>query len=98
MISVLTIVSLLSGALLALVYSYASPLILRNQKSKTESAIFKIFPKGDHYDKEPTGGKPVFKVKDKTGKLLGYAFIAEGNALKNRIVLKHETRSGKIRG
>jgi len=87
MISVLTIVGLLSGAVLALVYSYANPLIARNQKDETEKAIFKIFPEAKNYDKESAGEEDVFKVKDESGKLLGYAFIAKGNGYQGVITI-----------
>ncbi|MGB2705774.1 MAG: FMN-binding protein [Candidatus Omnitrophota bacterium] len=79
MISVLTIVGLISGAALVLMYTYANPLIVKNQKDEMQKAIFKIFPDGKTYDKEVFEGAAVFKIKDKNGKLLGYAFLAEGN-------------------
>ena len=79
MISVLTIVGLVSGAVLVFTYKYANPLILDNQKSEMEGSIFKIFPEADTYDKDIIEDNVVFRVKDKSGKLLGYAFLAEGN-------------------
>jgi len=79
MISVLTIVGLVSGAMLVFMYNYANPLILDNQKSEMEKAIFKIFPEADAYEKDIIEEDIVFRVKDKGGKLLGYAFLAQGN-------------------
>ena len=79
MISVLTIVGLVSGTMLVFMYKYANPLILDNQRSEMEESIFKIFPKADTYDKDIIEDNVVFRVKEKSGKLLGYAFLAEGN-------------------
>ena len=85
MISVLTVVGLISGATLVLVYNYASPLILNNQKTESEKAIFKLFPEGKSYDEVTIEESAVFKMKDKNGKLLGYAFMADGNGYQGPI-------------
>lgn len=80
MISVLTIVGLVSGALLVFMYEYASPIIANNRKEETKQAIFKIFPGGKNYtEKTIPAVDAVFEVKDARGALLGYAFLAEGN-------------------
>ncbi|MBL7157745.1 MAG: FMN-binding protein [Candidatus Omnitrophica bacterium] len=78
MISVLTIVGLVSGAALVFMYKYAKPLIIVNQKNEMKQAIFKIFPKAKKYRKETIKDETIFKVNDKDGKFLGYAFLAEG--------------------
>lgn len=85
MISVLTMVGLISGASLVLVYQYASPLIADNQKNEMKEAIFKIFPDTKTYEQKEAGEDVFFVVKDKTGKLLGYAFIASGNGYQGEI-------------
>ena len=87
MISVLTIVGLISGATLVLMYEYASPLISDNQKKETREAIFKIFPGGKRYKEKIIKGETVFEVKDAKGALLGYAFLAEGNGYQGTIKL-----------
>lgn len=87
MISVLTIVGFISGATLVLVFRYANPLILDNQKRETREAVFKIFPDGKTYDKKVIGEDTFFKVRDKTGKLLGYTFLASGNGYQGEIDL-----------
>ena len=84
-ISVLTVVGLISGAALAFMYNYASPLIAKNQKNEMEKAIFKLFPDAKKYDKIAMGENIVFKVTGKDGKTLGYAFIAEGNGYQGPI-------------
>jgi len=87
MISVLTIVGLVSGAALVFMYQYANPMIIKNQKDETEKAIFKIFEKGKTYEKKTVGEETIFEVKDSSGKLLGYAFLAEGNGYQGTISL-----------
>jgi len=84
-ILVLTIVGIISGASLVLVYNYTSPLILINQKKITEEAIYKVFPDGTTYKKIEKTKEDIFLVEDKTGKKLGYAFIAEGNGYQGKI-------------
>ena len=88
MISVLTIVGLISGAALSFMYKYAHPLILDNQENRTEKAIFKIFPDAKSYDKETMEkGEILFKMKNKNGSFLGYAFLAEGNGYQGTVKL-----------
>lgn len=85
MIIVLTIIGLVSGAALVLMYEYASPLIETNQKKEIKEAIFKIFPEGKTYREKSSMGEAVFEVKDAGGNLLGYAFTAEGNGYQGAI-------------
>ena len=70
MLIVLTVVGLISGATLVLMYQYAQPLIVKNQKSEMEQAIFDIFPAAKDYDKKGSGENVFFEVKDTDGKLL----------------------------
>jgi len=79
MISVLTIVGLISGAALVLVYSYANPLIEKNKKNEMKKAIFRIFPDGKSYTGEIVDEVDVFRVKNAGDTFIGYAFLAEGN-------------------
>ncbi len=85
MISVLTIVGLISGTMLVFMYKYANPLILDNQKSEMEESIFEIFPEADTYDKDIIEDNVIFRMKDKSGKLLGYAFLAQGSGYQGMI-------------
>ena len=85
MISVLTIIGLISGGALVLMYKYAHPLIIENQNSETKNAIFKIFPQTKSYEKKQVGEYVFFKVKNNSGKLLGYAFLASGNGYQGEI-------------
>jgi electron transport complex protein RnfG len=85
MISVLTIIGLVSGAALVLMYEYASPLIINNQKRELKEAIFKIFPKAKSYGKKVLNNEKVFEVKGDAGGIMGYAFLAEGNGYQGTI-------------
>ncbi len=97
MLLVLTIVGFISGASLSIVYKYAAPLIAETQEDALREAIFKIFLKADSYEKICTkcgssscrkkDTEKIFLVKDKAGKNLGYAFIAEGNGYQGIIRL-----------
>jgi len=87
MIYVLTFVGLVSGATLVFVYQYADPLIAENQANETKEAVFKIFPDAKNYKEETIAGEAVFRVNDKNGKLLGYAFVAAGNGYQGTIKL-----------
>jgi len=85
MISVLTIVGLISGAALVLMYSYANPLIEKNKKNEMKKAIFKIFPDGKSYTSEIVDEVTVFRVKNAEGAFIGYTFLAEGNGYQGAI-------------
>ena len=87
MIVVLTVIGFISGATLVSVYKYASPLIAKNQKNEIEKAFFRIFPEADNYERRSEGNKTIFEAKDKNSKVLGYAFLAEGNGYQGAIKL-----------
>jgi electron transport complex protein RnfG len=80
LIVALGLVAVVSGVSLVFVYNYAIPKIKVNVSRETDQAIKNIFP--DVAKTESVAGirrDGVFRVKDASGKLLGYAFIAEGN-------------------
>ncbi|MFH1752974.1 MAG: FMN-binding protein [Candidatus Omnitrophota bacterium] len=85
MIIVLGVVGLLSGTSLALMYRYATPLIEANQKKALEEAIFKVIPDAAGYESIERAGQTFFEVYGDRKKLLGYAFIAEGNGYQGKI-------------
>ncbi|MFH1553121.1 MAG: RnfABCDGE type electron transport complex subunit G [Candidatus Omnitrophota bacterium] len=85
MIVALTAVGIISGSTLVLVYNYAMPKIKINVSKETESAIKNIFPEADQI--KSFKEKDVYQVLDKSGKLLGYAFVAEGNGYQGLIKL-----------
>jgi len=83
MVCALLAVGLVSGAFLVLVYNYATPKIEVNKKSETKKAIMDIFP--DAKDIKDMHNEEIFSVKDASGKILGYAFTAEGNGYQGTI-------------
>lgn len=87
MLLVLTVVGFISGASLSFVYKYAAPLIAQTQEEAPKGAIFKIFPEAGSYEAQEKDGEEIFLVKDKAGKDIGYAFIAEGNGYQGKIKL-----------
>ncbi|MFH1846128.1 MAG: FMN-binding protein [Candidatus Omnitrophota bacterium] len=78
MIVALAVVGAVSGLSLVFVYKYAMPKIKININKEMDKAIKSIFPGTDKTEKIE-GQQDVFKVRDKKGILLGYAFVAEGN-------------------
>ncbi|MFH1798565.1 MAG: FMN-binding protein [Candidatus Omnitrophota bacterium] len=84
-ITSLAIVGMLSGISLVFVYSYAMPKIQQNVASETEKAVKNIFPALALIDEEKEEG--LFTIKDKAGKISGYAFLAEGGGYQGTIKL-----------
>jgi electron transport complex protein RnfG len=82
MILVLVVVGLVSGGALVSVYNYASPLIEKNKEKELKEALDKVLP-GAVY-KEIESGR-IYEGRDKRGRLIGYAFIAEGNGYQGKI-------------
>lgn len=85
MVIVLGLVGLVSGASLVFTYRYARPLIEKNQKNESEKAIFEIIPGAVKYEAVSQKGEDCFKVYNKGGELIGYAFLAEGNGYMGNI-------------
>ena len=85
MVLVLGVVGLISGVSLVFIYRYATPLIEDNQKKELKEAIFKVVPGGARYEELSKDKQDIFKVYDDRGKLLGYAFKAEGSGYQGKI-------------
>ena len=88
MILALTLVGVFSGLTLVFMYKYSIPKVRANMNADTNRAIRELFPGAGKVKKVKTvkeGG--VFKLSDKIGKPLGYAFIAEGNGYQGVIKL-----------
>ncbi len=73
-ILVLTFVSLLSSGILSAVDMLSKDKILRNRKKAIDSAISKVIPAAVEVVHEGE----IYKAFDKEKKVLGYAFLAEG--------------------
>lgn len=87
MLIVLSLVGLISGLVLSLVYNYAEPLIQENKEKALRQAIFSIFPHGQNYTTVTIEGKEIYKTYNSAGDLLGYGFTAEGNGYQGKIIL-----------
>jgi electron transport complex protein RnfG len=85
MILVLGLVGLLSGTSLVAVYTYATPLIEINRRKALEEAIFNVVPGAVKYEAKDKDGEEYFEVYDNKRKLIGYAFMAQGNGYQGNI-------------
>ena len=88
MVSALVAVGVLSGAALWVVYDYSTPKIKKNLQNESQKAVKNLFPQMDKSQVMKNTGKgpdAVIKVLDANGKLLGYAFNAEGNGYQGLI-------------
>lgn len=85
MIIVLSVVALLSGASLAMVYNNTKPLIEENQRKALKRAILKIVKGAERYKAMTKNGEAFYEVYNKKNKLVGYAFMAEGNGYQGKI-------------
>ena len=83
MVTALATVGVISGVSLVYVYNYSMPKIKVNVNAATEQGIKSIFPDAATIGKAKVDG--VFEAKDASGKLLGYAFTAEGNGYQGTI-------------
>ena len=85
MIFALTLVGVFSGLTLVFMYKYSIPKIQVNMNADTNRAIKELFPGAGKVEKSEEKG--VYKLSDKTGKALGYAFITAGNGYQGVIKL-----------
>ncbi len=88
MISALVAVGVLSGAVLAMVYTLTIQRIKDNRNKESEQAVLNLFPDADIaglMKGSEKGDRGVVEVVDKNKKLLGYAFKAEGNGYQGTI-------------
>lgn len=86
-VAVLTIIGIISGALLTKVNHWASPLIAANKKAETEKGIFLVQPDGKFYEKINTSDIEIYKVFDSNKNLIGYSLALEGNGFQGKIRL-----------
>ena len=79
MIMVLATVGLVSGASLVGVYNYAAPRIERNKQNERNAALKKVVPAAERFEAFSKDGMDLYKGLDASGRVVGYAFQAEGN-------------------
>lgn len=87
MLVTLSIIGVISGGGLAMLSSWADPLIAANKKADTERAIFQVQPDAKNYEKVEAVGYELYRVLDASGNPLGYALPWEGNGFQGKIRL-----------
>lgn len=87
MIIVLTVIGLISGGVLGLVYNLSLPKIIANQEAETKAAIFKVLPATEEYKKITTNELTFFECYDGRGRKVGTAIICQGNGYQGVIKL-----------
>ena len=83
----LTFIGIIAGGLLAMVSSWAAPLIEANKKAETERAIFLVHPEGKTYENINNIGFEAYKVFDNNKNFSGYSLAYEGNGFQGMIRL-----------
>ena len=86
----LTVIGVLAGGLLAVIFSVADPLIQANKEKEPKESIFVVLPEAkDYMVMEKTVGKQklvLYKGVDANGDAVGVAFKAEGSGFQGKIV------------
>ena len=112
LIATLSVVAMLSGLLVVLVYEYTKPIIAENQRIATERAIFKILPdavkrlsfkvEGDSLVEvdNNTPGELIYAGYDRNGKLVGMALPAQAQGYQDtvKILYAYNPYTGCITG
>ncbi len=112
LIATLSVVAMLSGLLVVLVYEYTKPIIAENQRIATERAIFKILPnavkrlsfkvEGDKLLQvdDNTAGELIYAGYNRQGKLVGLALPAQAQGYQDtvKILYAYNPYNGCITG
>ncbi|MBR9978701.1 MAG: FMN-binding protein [Bacteroidetes bacterium] len=85
MLITLSFVGVVSGGGLALLSSWADPLIAANKKADTERAIFLVQTEADDYELVTDVPFELYRVFDETKNPVGYALPWEGNGFQGAI-------------
>ncbi|MFH1347618.1 MAG: RnfABCDGE type electron transport complex subunit G [Candidatus Margulisiibacteriota bacterium] len=87
MIIVLSVIGLISGGVLAIVYQWAQPKIVANQIKETDAAVFKVLPGTKSYKQIAKGELTYFECFDAKGGKVGTAILCKGNGYQGEIKL-----------
>ena len=89
MIVVLSVIGLISGGVLAVMYQWSLPKIIANQVRETDAAVFKVLPGTESYKEITKGelGLTYFECLDANGGKIGTAIICKGNGYQGEIKL-----------
>jgi Na+-translocating ferredoxin:NAD+ oxidoreductase subunit G len=85
MILTLSLIGMLSGTVLALISSWAFPLIAQRELEAKEAAIFQVQPEGSSYSQVSVAGMEVYQVYDAGGQPLGFAVVSGANGFQSFI-------------
>ncbi len=85
MLVTLSLIGVVSGGGLAMLSSWADPLIAANKKADTERAIFLVQPSAKSYEKVEKVAFELYRVFDETKNPLGYALPWEGNGFQGKV-------------
>ena len=87
MLATLTLVGIISGAVLSEINNWAAPKIEANRKAETERAIFVVQSDATDYKKVEGIEFELYEVFDENENLIGYALPYEGNGFQGNIRL-----------
>ncbi|MBZ0177937.1 MAG: RnfABCDGE type electron transport complex subunit G [Melioribacteraceae bacterium] len=87
MLVTLTIVGVISGALLSEISGWAEPKIEAHRKAETEKAIFEVQPSAESYEVVDGIDFECYKVFDKNKEKTGYALTYSGSGFQGKIRL-----------
>ncbi len=87
MIITLSVIGIVSGALLSQLSGWAAPKIEMHRKAATEKAIYMVQPNAKNYKKVESVDFELYKVFDGNHNEIGYALPFEGNGFQGKIRL-----------
>ncbi len=85
MIMTLTVIGIISGSILAVMYQWSLPKIQANQIKETDAAVFNVLPGTRTYKEVIDGELTYFNCFDKNGRPVGTAIICKGNGYQGEI-------------
>ena len=86
-IVVLTVIGLICGGVLSVVYQWTLPKIEQNQIRETNEAIFKVLPGTKFYRKTSKDDLTYFECFDRNSERIGTAIYCKGNGYQGEIKL-----------
>lgn len=100
LILVLTVISLISGGVLAQTYKFANPRIEENREKDTERAIIEVLPGISTFESVAIDGQIFYKGLDDRGRDVGVAFIVEAGGFQGviRMMVGVDMESRQITG
>lgn len=84
---ILVAVAVIAGGLLAIVNSFAEPLVRANQEQKIREAVFEVLPAARDFRRVEKEGLVYFRGSDDSGNEVGLALLSVGNGWGSEITL-----------